>query len=147
MKPPFPDGFELSNVVQPVSLVDSDVALAAVTTSQLLDTPLTAGPQAAPVINTVLADTGAQAAGNYILFILVSAFDTVAGPDIQFQRRDAANAANIWEQRYWTGGATSYFLQTTLRVTLQLNERVRVVNPRAGGAGSNYQANIWLLAS
>jgi len=148
--PPPPDGFQLINTVQPVSIVDADVALAAVTTSQLLDIPFSAGLVVAPAINTVLADTGAQPTGSYLLQIFASCLDGVNFPQICLQRRDAANAANIWQHFFLAAGAANYGpfnLVLSIRVQLQLNERVRVINTIAGGGGSNFHVSIWLTAS
>lgn len=142
----------MSNVVQPVSIVDTDVPLTTVTSSQLLATPFTAGPLVAPAINTVLADTGAQTAGNYLLKILIEVFDTAAGnTETALQRRNAANAANIWEQEFYGCGTVNGMLPNhinlDLRVTLDANERIRVINTLAAGAGGRYHASIWLLPS
>jgi len=145
VRPPPSEGFLLSNVIQPVTLVDSDVALAAVTTSQLLNTPFTQGLVVTPGASALLADTGAQSAGNYLLMIMYSARDATNDPELQLQRRDAANAANIWTQYLFGDYATLQTLHVlSLRVTLQLNERVRIIVTGAGSAGSRYNANIWL---
>jgi hypothetical protein len=152
VRPP-PDGaFELSNIVIPVSIVDTDVPLTSVSSSQLLDTPFTAGPQAAPPINTVLADTGAQNAGNYLLFLFISLFDSAgAGPMVAFQRRDLANAANIWEQRFYgsasANGVVPFNLVIPIRGVLGDQQRFRFINLVAGGAGSTYHCSIFLLPS
>lgn len=150
LKPPPGFGWLFSTVVQPVSIVDSDISFAAVATSPLLDTPLSAGAQAAPAVNTVLADTGAQAAGvyNIVLALCVADVASATQPTIALQRRDAANAANIWEQRIYgnssANGVNNVYYFETYRVQLQANERIRFINLVAGGAGSLYDANIWI---
>jgi hypothetical protein len=146
-KPPPPEGFDLINTVQPVSLVDSDIALPVITTSQLLDTASTIGLQANPAINTVLADTMALPAGNYLITVLISmADDTVAGA-VALQRRNAANADNIWQHVFQSGIGTNIGtpnnLQLSLRVRLAVNERIRVMVYQATGATAKYQATIW----
>src|SRR5437879_1036974 len=70
VRPPPADAFLLSNVVTPVSIVDADISIPAQLTTFLLDVPFTAGELLAPVANTVLADTLAQPAGNYNVFII-----------------------------------------------------------------------------
>lgn len=148
IRPPFPEGFEMSNVVQPVSIVDSDISFSAVQTSQLLDTPFTAGVLAAPAANTVLADSGALAEGNYQVYCLMSAADGTAGASFNIQRRNAANAANIWEQALWGIGSgpvgQSGIQPVSFRVFLAAGERIRITNRLAGGAGSAFQASLWI---
>lgn len=151
IRPPPAEGFLYSNVVQPISIVDSDIAIPTVVTTQLLDAPFTAGLQVAPAINTVLADTGAQVAGNYQAYVMISVVDAAVLPQLAIQRRDAANAANIWSSELYANngvGAAAYeFYTFSWRIALQLNERLRVLNTVAGGAASRYQANIWLSAN
>jgi len=148
IRPPFSEGWEISNVVQPVSIVDSDISFSAVSTSQVMDTPFTAGVLAAPAAGTVMADTGAQNAGTYQLFIFISAGDGGVSPSANLQRRDAANAANVWEQRIFGVGSGPTGLSGvqpfSLRVILRDPERIRVTVNAAAGAGSGYHASIWL---
>ena len=150
MRPPPADGFDLINVVQPVTLVDSDIVLPVTQSTILMDLAFTAGALGAPAINTVLADVGPQLAGTYNILVLASAMDAaaVANPQIALQRRDAANAANIWEQRFLfsatAGGPTQLQILQQFRVQLQTNERIRIINTVAGGAASTYHANIWI---
>lgn len=147
IRPPFTDGFEISNVVQPVSIVDSDISISAVTTTQLLDSGFTNGEQAAPAANTVLADSGAQAAGNYSVIVNLGCIDTANTQTLAIQRRDAANAANIWETRFYCVANTAGInRQWAIRVALSANERIRIVNINAGAAGSKYFGHLWLQA-
>jgi hypothetical protein len=141
--PPFRDGFELINVVQPVSLVDADVSLPVVVSSITLGTPSTAGYTAAPAAGTVLADTGGQVAGIYFFLVTVGIRNqgTIAA-DIEIQRRDAANATTIWSIPVCIGGTGPFVSQ--FRASLNLNERLRVIEgTNNAGAGSSVQANIW----
>lgn len=145
LRPPFNEGFLMSNVVQPVSLVDSDITLAAVVTTHTLNLPFTAGQQTNPAANTVLADSGAVlVAGDYFVTILSSVRDNTNPGDIVIQRRDAANAANIWEQRLNGTIAAGFQLTHSLRCSLQASERIRVLNVNGGAVSSNYHVNIWL---
>jgi hypothetical protein len=142
IRPPFDQGFEMSNVVQPVSLVDSNIVLNASVTTQLLGTPQTAGVLTTPVSGTVLADTGALAAGNYLVLVEMGITYAASGIDFQIQRRDAANAASIWSQMFGvlpSGGCRESWLTY---VTLSENERVRCIVATALASGA-VQANVW----
>lgn len=149
LKPPPSLGWSMATVVTPVSIVDSDITLSAISTTQLLDTPFTAGVQAAPVINTVLADSGAQNAGNYFVTLMMSCSEGITNNTLALQRRDAANAANIWEQRFYTllNTVDSTRMVMNCQVKLSQNERLRILNLVAGGAGSVYHVNLWMLPS
>jgi len=146
IRPPPPTGFEMSNVVIPVSLVDSNITLAASVSSTLLNTPFTAGDLVNPALNTVLADTLAQAAGNYVVYLN---HGSDVGPatdyNLVLQRRDAANAANIWQMRMRVGSNGD--LERNLYVTLSLNERLRVlVQGAVPGAGVTVNCALFLRA-
>lgn len=145
IQPPFSEGFLMSNTVQPVSIVDSDITLTAVTTSITQGNPFTAGELAAPAANTVNADSGAQAAGNYAYRIQFS-HNVAAAVNYQWriERRDAANAANIWSQIVgsWQGGDAFFDISGTM--TLSTNERLRIINITAP-VGLTVQASIWLV--
>ena len=151
VRPPPEEAFLLSNIVQPVSIVDADISIPAISTSQLLDTPFTAGVLVAPAINTVLADTGPQVAGNYSIEVMLNFQDGAAVQQVALQRRDSTNAVNIWQQVFFgTGNAAGnagVLVLQNFRVVLQANERIRIINLVAGGAGSLFDANIWLLPS
>lgn len=140
-KPPPPEGFDLINTVQPVSIVDVDVPLTAVVEPQLQDTVFTAGIVATPGAGAVLADTLAQVAGNYLLSVFVGGTDPTQAPAFDLQRRDAANATSIWTHRFWGMGTTRTY---TFQVVLAAGERFRITAAIAGGAGSASQASIWL---
>jgi hypothetical protein len=145
VRPPPPQAFELSNVVQPVSIVDSDVVLTAQATTQILGTPFTAGELAAPVAGTILADTGALVIpANYAFFMMVSHMTAAgAGTDFTIQRRDAANAANIWSQLVTIlQGGSDYFVQQIV-ATIAANERLRLV-VKSNAVGT-VQGSIWVL--
>jgi len=150
VRPPPPDGFDLINMVQPVTLVDSDIVLAVSSSSQLLDLPFSAGYTVAPAANLVLADGGAQPFGNYLVQIMAgTGSEANGGTSIIVARRNAANAADIWTQAFaltsqFNGGSSLNF---QLRITLQANERIVVRNGlTAGTALVGIQSNIWLTA-
>jgi hypothetical protein len=144
IRPPPIEGFVISNVVQPVSIVDSDIALNAISTSQLLDVPFSTGLQVAQAANTILADTGQQPAGTYVLKILGSAFESTVNIRHAVQRRDAANAVTVWEQRFYGDATVPAQYDQTLRINLLANERVRVVQIHVASATCENEANIWL---
>lgn len=144
VRPPPAEAFLLSNVVQPVSIVDSDISLSAVATTQLLDAPLSAGELVAQAAATVMADTGAMPAGNYTLFINLGV-SGAGGMDINIVRRNAANTADIWS--IYLGLPNVYNTQIPIRVTLNLNERIRIVNQAAVPGGVRNQASIWISPS
>lgn len=148
VRPPPADGFLLSNVVQPVSIVDSDITLSAVVTTVLQDTPFTTGPQLSPAANTVLADTGALSAGTYQVRILASQDMAVANGvgSMKMQRRDSANAANIWEQSLATGQQGTCVVDLSMRIVLSTSERLRILS-NVTSAGVTVQASIWAVAS
>jgi len=138
----------LSPVVSPVSIVDSRVQIQAISSTAIFGTPSSAGETVNPAINTVLADTGQLATGNWAFFILISAFPSVAAIQrIQLQHRNAANAANIWSHTIYPvalTAAVSSFAQTSMvfSKTVDLNQRMRVLN-LVGDASGNYHVNIF----
>jgi hypothetical protein len=143
VRPPPEEAFLLSNVVQPVSIVDSDIALPAVVTTQLLGSSFSQGLAAAPVAGGVLlADTGPQPLGNFNVLILVGQNNTAGGADFIIERRNAANAANIWRQVFATTTTAPSPFVFSAQVHLELNERIRVIT-EIGGTG-DIEANIFL---
>jgi len=137
-------------VVQPVTLVDSDIVLPVLQSTQLLDLPFSAGYSVAPAIAAVLADTGQQVAGTYLVYVLAGTGTEGSGScGLVLARRNAANAADIWAQAFNVGAGASnnsspIFSQ---RIQLQTNERLVVrVGTTAGTALLGIQANIWIVA-
>ena len=150
VRPPPPEGFQISNVVQPVSIVDTDILIPLVVSPAIFGTPATAGEQAAPAANTVLADTGPLAAGNWTFIVNINFSDASASfCRDQLQHRDAANAANIWSQTVYPSAVmtTTFVGQWTLAFskTMLASERLRVLNLVAGGASSFHHATIFAL--
>lgn len=143
VKPPPPDGFDLINTVQPVSIVDQDVALNVATTEPAFALPF-GGVTAAPGAAAVVADTGALAAGQWEFYIILNGVDTTVILQCEIQHRDAANAANIWAGRSYGAGTTGQFLtQYRFGKTVAINERIRIVNITAAGAGGSVTALIF----
>ena len=147
IRPPFDEPFSLVNWVQPVSLVDTDIVLPVTTTEPVFGTPFGTGLQVAPAINTVLADTGPLAVGNWTFKVLIEVVDgSAAFSRTALQHRDAANAANVWEVNNLTiATASALHREISFSKSIVLNERIRVINLIAGPAGSAYQATIFAL--
>jgi hypothetical protein len=146
IRPPPALGWTISDEIVPVTIVDSDITLATSSATALLDTDFTAGDLAAPVAGTVIADTGAQPAGNYFAIIQCGAdFGGGAVGSCRIQRRDAANAATLWDMLYGQHNVQdSIFVQ--LHIALAVNERLRViVGPTAYTAGSTVRGSIFLI--
>lgn len=132
--------FFLSDRVFPVSIVDSGVSLLAQQVLPSFGTPSSAGELVAPAALTRLADTGQLAAGTYTFTCLISR-DTAADA-VRLQRRNAADAADIWAFRFqMTVNGNVIF---SFRTAVALNERV-VLTCIAGGAGT-YQGSIFVVA-
>jgi hypothetical protein len=127
VRPPPAESFLLSNVVQPVSIVDADIVIPAVVTSQTLDTPFTVGSQALAAANTVLADTGALVAGTYLVYVTVGKITGANAMDFRIQRRDAANAVNVWDIWGTCDSASQGFITSQFTAVLLVNERIRVI--------------------
>ncbi len=138
-----PEPFELSETVSPVAVVDADLDLRVVTPP--LGVSFSGGELVAPADLAVMADTLDQAAGDYFLLVIISNGDTAANA-YRVQRRDAANAANIWSQHIQQPAASNVRLFEQ-RVTLAQGERIRIQKAGAGGAGTTHQASIWLTAA
>ena len=94
----------------------------------------------APAANTVLADTGALAAGNYDIEVDAGASDTVAlGKHIEIQHRNAANGANLHTFVIPTPNSNSFVWK---KVAVALNERIRGQSGVIAGAASVYTVHI-----
>jgi hypothetical protein len=145
IRPPPPEGFELTSVVTPVSIVDSDISVPVISTTQLLDTPATAGEQVAPAPGATLADTGQLAAGTYNLMVTCSCDFLTAGTlALRISRRNAADAADVWTQLLTIASSGSSYLLFQVSVRLLVNERIRLLTAGASPAGSTVGGNIWV---
>lgn len=87
--------------------------------------------------STVLADTGQLVAGTYDVQIIV---ESSAAGSMRFEHRNAANAADVNAQFISTnvGGGSVW----SLALTALANERFRVFNIAAPGAGVLVQASV-----
>ncbi len=149
VRPPPQDAFLLSNVVQPVSIVDAETGIIVSNAPIIYGLPLSAGPLAAPAINTVLADTGALLAGSYDIKLWFFSYDAAVANQAELQYRDAANAASNWLQRVGNlgnGPPSGSLLELEFSLTLQASERVRVILITAAGASSVYHASLFVRA-
>lgn len=140
-----PAVFGLSEVVSPVSIVDSRITLTANTAPIVFTSVSSAGVKINPAINTILADTGALAAGTYDFKVWVMFQDSAVLTNVEFQHRDAANAANVWTQRLTAGNsaAVHVFEEFELALTFAQSERLRVIVSAATTATSQFDANIF----
>ena len=136
--------FALRSEVTPVVLVGGTVSFVASPTPAYAVTDIfTIGVSVAPIIATVLADTGPLPIGAYTMTLVLNA-DEAAFYEIAW--RNAANTANLWVQELnnmlgAAGGPSSVQMIVRLNVEND-NERFRVLNVVAGGVGARYQASI-----
>jgi len=145
VRPPPPEGFELSNVVQPVSIVDVEGTIPTSSSTAIMDTPFSGGEVAAPAADATLADTLAQPAGNYFVIVMIGSGGEGLSVPKRLRRRNAADAADVWSQLV-DGGSLGNPFMFSFRITLLLNERLRISNgPTASTVGSLHQASIWLI--
>ena len=92
---------------------------------------------AAPAANAVQADTGQLAAGDYDFDINLACADTVAvGKGLVVEHRNAANNANINVLGGCTPNGGAIHIQVR-KITLAVNERIRVIAGTAAGAASS----------
>jgi len=134
------ESFDLGLTVHPVTIVDTDISLSAISNTAPLNIPATEGDKAAPAADTLLADTGALDEGTWD--ITIGLFANEANSFL-IQRRNAANTANVWQFRYrWSDSGRPFPLQN-LRVVVNQDERIRVVNEGIAAGGTTYAAHIW----
>lgn len=137
-------GWFLSDQVVPVALVDSEVTLNASSTTPLVNVPASAGEQVAPAANFRLATTGPLPAGPYTMVFWIG---TSEANGFRIRRRNAADAADVWSFRLNTGVTNGPgFINIALRLVLNVNELVVIENVTVGGAGTAYQASIFVSA-
>lgn len=89
-----------------------------------------------PVAGTRLADTGGLAVGNYSVLVLVGASANV---DCRLRRRNAADAADVWSQRFVCDGSS--FSLFSGRFSFLQGERLVVENINT--IASTIQASIF----
>lgn len=144
VRPPFEEGYLLSNVVQPVSIVDSDISIPAAVSLPTIDSANSVGDLVAPAVDTIIADTGALAAGTFNLVItcgIVNSTSSLRG--VTLARRNAANAADVWAARLMVN-PTAGFAPVALRCTALLSERFVLRTGIIFGAGETVQGNIFI---
>lgn len=148
VKPPPPDGFDLINIVQPVSLVDSDIVLPVTSSSITLDLPFTQGYVVNAGAGALLADSGPQAVGTYQIFATMGEdASSAAVCTLEIARRNAANNADIWSQIITCSNTSENYHTFIARVQLQANERIVIRNKVSLAAtGQTLSANLWLIA-
>lgn len=133
----------LSDIIQPVSIVNSQVTLTA-TVDERAMLFASNGVQIAPPIATVLAGTGQLPAGLYLFRVYVNWSDNAVSNHVLIQHRDAADAANIWEHSLEANSgdpAAQFTMEWT--ETLVANERIRLLVALAGTATMRYNGIIW----
>jgi len=134
--------FALRSEVTPVVLVGGTVSfLASPTPPYAVTDRFSLGLTSAPVINTVLADTGQLPIGAYtvqvVLYVEERAF-------FEFEWRDALNVADLTNERMTIEAAGGgMFVWNNRFNILNDNERFRILNVVAGGVGAGYQATIF----
>jgi len=145
VRPPPHEGFELSSLVQPVTLVDSDIALVAEVVPPEQGTPYTVGIQSGPGPGIILADTGPLQSKiwNCVFWIGTNGAVT-GGGGISIQRRNAANSADIWSQVLRVNDSAGWFV-IPARIRLDLDERIRITVATTFTAGLGVQASIWVI--
>ncbi len=128
----------VSDVISPVYLLGQTQALS----FQLRDVCYTVGEHFSagllinPAANTILADTTALPAGEYDV-LMTFGMGNVA--NLVIEHRDAANAATLAD---WYVGGTIGMTQLKICKAMAFNERLRVFNVAAPGAGVGLQATI-----
>ncbi len=131
----------LSDTIVPVALLDSDITLQA-NVIERVETVVTLGAITNPAAGSILASTGALAAGNFKFRVFYSVADGTTGNAALVQHRDAADAANVFQLHIEsdpTTVPTNYVLDFT--IAMAANERLRVLS-RVLGTG-RYQATIF----
>lgn len=100
------------------------------------------GKASAPAAAAVIATTAALVAGDYMVEISMGFSDVLAaGKALAFEHRNAADSATVAELGHCPAGTN--FVQVYKRVTVAVNEKLRVINLAvAGAAGSVAQATI-----
>ena len=132
--------FVLQNQVLPVVLVGGTVSFIAAPTPPYGVTDIfTAGPQVAAPANTVLADTGQLPPGAYSLQFV---WFTRELQTILFQWRNAANAANLFEQLFGVTLEKNWLRWESRFLVENANERFRILQGSNGGVGVTSHATI-----
>jgi len=104
-----------------------------------------AGLQTAPGANTVMADTGAQVAGNYDVIVTWVGKEATNNMNWSLQHRDAANTGTLMETIIlaFTTVNIPWNESLTFGYTLGINERLRVITNAAAAASQLAAATIF----
>lgn len=138
IRPPFGEGFLLSNVVLPVSIVDSGVTLTAVAVPADLTTIFNGGQSLNVTPGQRLAFTGGLSAGTYRFAAIFGNDDASLGRSWVIARRNSSDTADIWQQMINTGNQ-----QYSWTETIADNEGIEVrVGPTGGSLGATWQASV-----
>lgn len=137
----------LDGDVVPVVLIDSAVSFVASPTPPFNVTDVfSIGVVTAPVINTIMADTGPLPVGSYTIQFWY--YVEVDKAIFELQWRDAPNTATLRAQRFSVSGGqgtnpTVNNFQLSTRYTIEnVNERFRVQTVLAPVAGQDHQATL-----
>jgi hypothetical protein len=133
--------FYLSEMVQPVSVVDSRINFITQSAPIIPALRSSAGELTNPAANTRLADTGQLPAGDYYVQMFLSG-STLATGYVRLKQRNAADAAdvNTLMVRYNMSPVT---YDAVFVYTLAQNERLVIENSIAVGAGIEVQGILW----
>lgn len=131
----------LSDTIQPVALVNSQVTLNALVDQSAMQFA-TNGIVAAPAANALLADTGALDAGRYLFRVFIGWSDGTLNQQIQLRQRNAANAADIWVFEYGSFLANNANFVKEWVQDIAQDERLLVQVMIVSGGG-RYNAIIW----
>lgn len=126
-----PARFGLAETVAPVSIVDSRITLSSQSTPTIWTLRATAGELTNPAANTRLFDTGALAAGIWMVDIHIAI--GAAGMVLRVRQRNAADAADIHSTLISLVSLSNYDRAYVFSVAE--NERVVLENNTAPGAG------------
>ena len=134
----------LSDTIVPISIVNSQEPLIARFT-EITEANASAGVVAgAKAAGEVLADTGQLPHGIYRFRVYTSFSDPTNANRIGIQYRDAANAVNLQQHRWYHRTSlliTQEYMEFTISVAV--NERVRVQAVDATSASFEATANIY----
>lgn len=140
--PPRVPQFWMSDVIQPVSIVDSNITLQA-DFANPAQSFATEGVQVAPAANDLLADTGQLEAGTYTFKCFFNTNEDSSDANITIEHRNAANSAAHWEYRWFHERNTSYDHTFGFTETFLQDERLRIRCVNAGSAGKLYVGFLW----
>lgn len=131
----------MSDIIQPVALVNSQVTLEA-TLSEAAMQFATNGTLVAPIAGAIMAGTGQLPAGRYLFRIYVNWADNNSQSCL-IQHRDAADAANIWEHELHIHPTMATRFTEEWVEDLSANERIRLVVRSVAAVATRYAGIIW----